>query len=59
MTAKHSKDEKPIYRTPACPLHFGIGYSLECVECRAMPKIMADGTLRDSTYAVTTEHLRR
>lgn len=48
-----------FYRKPACPLHFGIGYSLECLDCRAMPTIMPDGQLRDSYYGATTDHLRR
>jgi hypothetical protein len=48
-----------IYRTPPCPLHFGVGYSLECIDCRAMPTIMPDGSLRDSMRAATTNELRR
>jgi hypothetical protein len=42
-----------------CPLHFGLGYSLICVGCLAMPTIMPDGSLRDSIRAATTEELRR
>lgn len=48
-----------IYRQPACPLHFGLGFNLECIDCRAMPTIMPNGELRDSNYAATTDHLRR
>lgn len=48
-----------IYRKPACPLHFGLGFRLECLECRAMPTIMPNGQLRDSYYGATTDHLRR
>jgi hypothetical protein len=48
-----------IYRSPPCPLHFGLGYSLECVQCLAMPTIMPDGSLRYSVRAVTTDELMR
>ena len=41
------------FRTPPCPLHFGIGYRLECVDCLAMPTIMPNGELRVSVRAVT------
>lgn len=48
----------PIYRRPPCPLHFGLGFNLECVDCMAMPTIMPDGSLRDAAKAVTTDRLR-
>lgn len=51
--------ESLLIRTPPCPLHFGVGYQLECMDCRAMPTIMPDGTLRDSMRAATTDYLRR
>lgn len=56
-----SEPQKEIYRTPACPLHFGLGYQLECVDCMAMPTIMPDGTLRDSRKAIGSnpDELRR
>lgn len=39
--------------TPPCPLHFGIGFKLDCVDCLAMPTIMPNGELRDSFRAAT------
>lgn len=47
------------YRRFACPLHYGLRYSLECVDCRSMPAVLPDGTLIDSTFGATTEFLRR
>jgi len=48
-----------IYRTPPCPLHFGLGFKLDCPNCRSMPTIMPDGGLRNSMWGATTDELRR
>lgn len=50
---------KSYYRRFPCPIHYGPGYCLECVDCRAMPAVLPDGTLIDSMFAATTEFLRR
>lgn len=41
-----------------CPLHYGEGYDLECLDCRSMPTLMPDGTWQDSSYAPSTPYLR-
>lgn len=47
-----------IVRFP-CPLHYGLRFNLECVDCMGMPAVRPDGTLIDGAKAITTEHQRR